>query len=350
MPMRSLTILTMAAAAALLFAACSGGAASQAPASQLPASEAPASQAPASAVACAEPYTIGFVAFHLDTYFVSVQKGIENALGECGTLTVISVDDDLGKEAQAFQDLISRQVDAVFVSPLNPTSSVAGVKAVSDAGIPVFCFNSCINEADAAKYVKGQVYSDNRSLGELSANVAVDFIKSNMAGKELVLADLNCDTAAPVCLERKAGWYETLDAAGIKYTIADSQTSYIADQTLGVAENMLTAHPDINIFWSATDGGGAGELKAVQNQNKVGQTFVFSTDMTQTLGEALLAEPPVLITTTGQDGDGQGAALVEMALTMLGGGTPDSTEVFVPGINFNRDDPDAVKAWLAANA
>ena len=352
--MRSIRVIAMVGVAASLFAGCGGGTAtlappSAAPATQAPASAAPATQAAASTSACGpKKLKLGYVALHLDTYFVSVQKGIENALGDCGELTVISMDDDASKEAQAYQDLLSKQVDAVFSSPFDATGSVTGLKALSDGGIPVICYNTCINPDDMAKYVKGFVLSDNASLGALTANVAVDYINKNMAGQDIVVADLNCDKF-DVCKLRTKGFYDTLDKSGIKYKVAQRETSYIADQTLGVAEGILTAHPDVNVFWSATDGGGAGEVKAVDNQGKTGKTFVFSTDMTQTLGQALLAEPPVLITTTGQDGDGQGAALVAMAETIASGGTPAQTTVLVPGVNFNRDNPDAVNAWLAAN-
>lgn len=291
--------------------------------------------------------TVGFVAAHFDSYFTSVRTGLEKAVeADGGEVIAVSSDDDAGKEAQAFQDLISRQVDVIAVSALDPEGTAAGIRSALDAGIPVVCYNACISEELQPELISAFVQSDNTSLGTFTGEYAAKYIKDNLDGKATI-GILNCDIF-DVCKLRKAGFLEALDAAGIDYEVAADQTEFIADKTPATAESMLTANPEINVMWSATDGGGTGAVSAISGGGLEGKVVVFSTDMSLALGEEL-KDGSILLATTGQDGVGQGDAIYEAAQSAETGSQQDPFETLIPGVLFTVDDLDAVDAWMAEN-
>ncbi|WP_164861472.1 substrate-binding domain-containing protein [Microbacterium sp. CPCC 204701] len=291
--------------------------------------------------------TIGFIAMHLDSYFSSVQTGVEAAVQEAGgTVIPVSVDDDAGKEAQAFQDLISRQVDVIAVSAMDSEGTVAGIRSAVEAGIPVVCYNACVTPEAQEELVSAFVQSDNKSLGTFTGEFAAEYISTNL-GNTATIGILNCDIFE-VCKQRKAGFLEALDAAGVDYDVVADQTEYEADKTTATAEAILTANPEINVFWSATDGGGTGAISAISGGGLTGKVFVFSTDMSLALGDEL-EDGSILQATTGQDGMSQGAAIVEAAQNAVAGEQLDPYEAFIPGVLFSAEDLDAVREWMDAN-
>lgn len=315
-------------------------------------SSAPAesSEATSTETTTEEGLTIGFIAMHLDSYFMSVQSGLEAAAAGAGvTVIPVSYDDDAGKEAQAFQDLIARQVDVIAVSTIDSEGSIAGVRSAVEAGIPVVCYNSCVSADAQTELVSAFIQSDNTSLGTYSGEYAAAYIAANL-GNKATIGILNCDTYE-ICKLRKKGFLDALTGAGVDFTVVADQTEYIADKTPATAEAILTANPDINVAWSATDGGGTGWISAIQGSDLTGSIKVFSTDMSLALGDAL-KDGSILLATTGQDGAGQGAAIIEAANAAVaaGAGTQVSPyETYIPGIRFDVDDLASVDAWMADN-
>ncbi|WP_417512365.1 substrate-binding domain-containing protein [Microbacterium sp.] len=293
--------------------------------------------------------TVGFVQPHADTFFGNIEKGIQQGLGDGGTVTSVNFNHDGAKEAQAYDDFISRGVDVIVTSPLDPTGSVAGIRNASQAGIPVVCVNTCINEEDAAKYVTAFVLSDNAKLGTLTGERAAAFIDDRLGGTARI-GMLNCDLY-DICKIRKTAFLEALDDAGVDYEVVADQEGFEPDAAVPVAAAMLTAHPDINLFWTANDGGALGAIKAIKTAGKVGESFVFGTDVSDAMVAALLSDDDILQSFTGQDGILNGETVAEIAKQAAADPDykPSEFEVLVDVINFERSDPTTAEEWQAAN-
>lgn len=293
--------------------------------------------------------TVGFVQLHADTFFGNIEKGIKQGLGDSGEVATINYNSDAGKEAQAYDDLISRGVDVIVTSPLDPDASVAGIRNAAEAGIPVICVNTCINDEAAAQYVSAFVVSDNKQLGSQTGERAVSFIQDQLGGKATI-GMLNCDVIA-LCKVRKDAFTKTLDDAGIEYEVVADQEGYEPDASVPVATAELTAHPDINIMWTANDGGAVGAIRAIQSAGQTGKTFVFGTDVSDAMIEALLSPDNILQSFTGQDGVANGEQIATLVKELAEDPKykPSEFEVLVDVVNFDRSDPDAAKDWQAAN-
>ena len=76
------------------------------------------------------------------------------------------------------------------------------VRQAAEAGIPVICYNTCINDADAQKYVKALVTTDQFKLGYDVGVVAGDYFVAKGIEKPR-FGILNCDVYE-ACVQRKA--------------------------------------------------------------------------------------------------------------------------------------------------
>lgn len=302
-----------------------------------------------SAAGGSDKLAVGFVELHADTFFGNIEKGIKEGLGDTADVITVNYNSDATKETQAYDNLISRKVDVIVTSPLDPNASVAGIRNAAQAGIPVICVNTCINDEAAKQYVTAFVVSDNKALGEKTGARAVTFIKEKLDGKA-VIGMLNCDKIA-LCKVRKDAFTKTLDDAGIQYQVVADQEGYEPDASVPIATAELTSHPDINIIWTANDGGAVGAIKAIQSSGNTGKTFVFGTDVSDAMIDAVLSPDNILQSFTGQDGIANGKAIADIAKKLAADPKykPASFETLVEVVNFDRSDPEGAKAWKSAN-
>ncbi|MYS86573.1 substrate-binding domain-containing protein [Streptomyces sp. SID5474] len=288
--------------------------------------------------------TIGLVLPQGDKYFQGIQKGVEAAAHKDGnTVIVVNTNNDAGQEATQVQNLIQRGVSAIIMQPATSSAgSIATMKSVTAAKIPLICFGNCTGDAVSTNIVKGIVQSNNTALGTGSGQEAAKYIKEKLGGKAVV-GLLNCDSFE-VCKLRKAGFKEALTAAGVEVTYAADQEGYLADKATPTATNMLSANKSINLLWSANEGGTSGEIAAVKNSGRI--VPVFGTDISDQLAQGLLNGDNVLQATTGQDADTTAAKAYEQAVRAVAGQPNDPFSVGVPGITYTRANPDAVHAYL----
>jgi ABC-type sugar transport system substrate-binding protein len=108
---------------------------------------------------------------------------------------------------------------------------------------------------------------------------------------------------------------------------------------------MLQANPDINLLWSANEGGTVGEANAVKTLGLGGEVYVFGTDMNNQMGQMLMAEDDILQGVTGQAPYQMGYDALNTALDALAG---ESVEEYVntPTIFFGRGDDTMIQQFM----
>ncbi|BBH17459.1 sugar ABC transporter substrate-binding protein [Nocardioides baekrokdamisoli] len=288
--------------------------------------------------------TIGLVMLQSDDYFQSIQKTVEAQASAAGdSVIAVTSNGDAGTEASNVQTLIQRGVKAIIMQPVDPTAgSVATMKSIAAAGIPLICYGNCTGDAASNVVVKGVVQSDNTALGTGTGKVAADYIKAKLGGKATI-AILNCDVAA-VCKLRKAGFKAALAAAGVQADYVSDQSGFLVDKATPVATNILAGNPNINLVWSANEGGTEGWVASEVNSGK--QIPVFGTDISKQLAQEVLASNNLLQATTGQDSVGTATKAFEMASNAVAGTANTPFEVDLPGITYTRADPAPVNKYL----
>lgn len=296
-------------------------------------------------VAPAKKVVIGAVLFGRDSFFENIQKGMEMGAKEAGAELLVSIHDhDIAKETEFIEDYIARGVDAIVITPESLDASVAAIKQAFDAGIKIVCFNTCINETDAKKYVSAFYETDQASLGYQTGEYLAGWVEKNMAGQEINVGILQCDRFE-ACKRRGDGFRKALSDKGVKWTEVANQEGFMPDEGSAVAESILQANPKINILWSENEGGTVGEVIAVRSMGLGGKVFVFGTDISPQLAEMLLADENILQAVTGQSPRLMGSDSVNAAISVVNGKEVTYYNI-VPNAFFSREDPAAVKQYL----
>ena len=270
----------------------------------------------------------------------TVQAGMQAAADKAGVEMIMgNTENKLDKEASMIDDYITRGVKAIVITPISADGSIAALKKAKEAGITIFCFNTCVNDPTIPS---GYLVTKNADLGDKSGAAAVKFITEELGGKAKV-GLLNCDQFEG-CPPRKEGFLAQLKALPGVEVVAD-QAGWLADKAQPVSEAMLQANPEINILWAANEGGTVAHANAVKTLGLGGKVFVFGTDMNNQMGQMLQAKDDILQGVTGQAPYQMGYDSLNGALEVLGGKTLEPV-TNTPTIYFGRGMDALIKQFM----
>jgi sugar transport system substrate-binding protein len=325
-------------ALALVVSSCAQPAAAPAPTAAPAKAEQPTA---APAKPASEKPLIAGVVFQSDTFMQTVQAGIQAAAEKAGVEMIMgNTDNKLDKETSMIDDYITRGVKAIVITPISADGSIAALKKAKDAGITVFCFNTCVNDKTIPS---GFLVTKNSDLGDKSGAAAAKFITEKLGGKAKI-GILNCDQFE-ACVERKAGFLAHMKALPGVEVVAD-QAGWLADKAQPVSEAMLQANPEINLLWAANEGGTVGHANAVKTLGLAGKVYVFGTDMNNQMGQMLQSSDDILQGVTGQAPYQMGYDSLNAALDVLGGKTVEPV-TNTPTIYFGRGNDELIKQFMA---
>uniref|UniRef100_UPI004035ABE1 substrate-binding domain-containing protein n=1 Tax=Saccharicrinis sp. GN24d3 TaxID=3458416 RepID=UPI004035ABE1 len=202
-------------------------------------------------------------------YYQALLSSIQQTTKAAG-MTFVYADGqgDINKQIAAAEDLITKGVDALLLNPLDPNALVGVTLVAEQAGIPVFIIDSSIDPS--AKYVT-TVQSDNHRNGELAG----EWLVKKMGSKKMKIALLSGNAGNPVGKTRKQGLLtgiteEQLRTHGyIDLNIkTQAYTNWSYEGGLKAMEDILVAHPDINVVITESDVCVLGAIKAIRKAGK----------------------------------------------------------------------------------
>lgn len=229
-------------------------------------------------------------AIYLDSqgYYGGVKAGVQKAADASGLdveFLETNPGGDVAKESEFMNTLVSSGVSAIIISAASADSSVPAIKQAFDAGIPVICYNTCVNDDAIDKYVTAYIIGDPISFGEqLGEAAAAYFTEQGIDTPQIGV--INCEQYE-VCKQRLQGFQDALTAALPNTEIVANQEGAEVDNAVPVAEQMLTANPTINGMYGEAGGATIGAYKAVHTAGKEGEIGVFGSDMTTEIATEL---------------------------------------------------------------
>ncbi len=286
---------------------------------------------------------IGVIELFGNPFFAEARKGMKSVGDKEGAeLLIENANSDVGREAELVQTFIRRQVDVILISAQSATGSIAAIKLAKDANIPVVCWNTCIRSPEDKKLVGAFVTSDNKKIGEITGTQVANYVKTTLGGKAIALM-MTCQTF-DTCKDRRAGLNKAL--AGVDVKFADEQEGFQVDKARPIADAMLTAHPDAQVFIGENDDGSIAAGQAVEAKGMVDKTKVFGIDINPQVARMIADPKGAIIWTTGQDPYAMGAAGVTLALKAVRGQDLGDFYQFTPSPTYAKADTAAAKAYL----
>lgn len=295
----------------------------------------------------AEDITVGAIYLDAQGFYAGVRKGVQVGGSEMGKNVQIietNAGGDVGKEASFIDRLVSAGVQAIILSAVSPDGSVRAVKRAHEAGIPIVCYNTCLNEADMKKYVYAYAVGDPFTFGYKIGQVAADdFVK---AGKtEPKIGILNCEFV-DVCVQRRLGFEKALGEKVPGYKIVANQEATILDKAISTGEKIITANPNIDALWGESGGAALGAAKAIRNTGNTGKIAAYGSDMTTEIAQEIIAGD-IMRGTVDVSGQALGKLALEQAVNAIN--KKPQGEMIVPNPIDLYTTKDQAEAWLAAH-
>jgi len=163
---------------------------------------------------------------------------------------------DYNGQIQIMDAMINRRVDAIALAPIDKKIMVSVVERATKQGIPVVIFDSGI---DTDAFVS-QVATDNYGAGRLAAERIGRIL--NGKGKVAIVA---VQPGAASTMEREQGFEDAVKQTLPGVQIVDKRFG-MADfaKSLAVAENMLTAYPDLDAMFASNESSTVGAAQALK--------------------------------------------------------------------------------------
>jgi ribose transport system substrate-binding protein len=204
--------------------------------------------------------TIGLAVANLQAdFFNQIKQSVEAEAKKSGvTVRVSDAGGDSATQVNQIQDFITRQVDAIIYIPAGATAAGVPVKAAKRAKIPVIAVDRNAPDAPGDTFIATDSVAAAKVLGGWVAKAS---------GGKGQLAILQGQIGTTPQVDRQKGFGAALSAApGIK-VVAQQPADWAQDKAFSVAQDMLQAKPDINIFWGQADAMALGAAQAVKNAN-----------------------------------------------------------------------------------
>ncbi|MCB6609729.1 sugar ABC transporter substrate-binding protein [[Clostridium] symbiosum] len=191
-----------------------------------------------------------------NSYFAEFSNGAQKYADENGIDLVINdPQSDTQKQVSAIENFVSSGCDAIIVSALDAESSRGAIAEAEAAGIRVITETTFIEEATSC--VTFEEYNFGYALG----TAAGKWISEELGGKA-EYAILNQPTL-PQVIERENGIRAGIEEYAPDAELAATAAANLTDTGMRAAENILQAHPDVQVILGVNDSGALGAYEAV---------------------------------------------------------------------------------------
>lgn len=204
----------------------------------------------------------GAVGFSVSTlnnpFFVSLSEGAKAEAEKQGVkIVVVDAGDDVAKQTNDIEDLISRNVSVLIVNPVDSDAVAPAVQNAVSKGIKVISVDRVVNGVE----VDCQIASDNAAGAKMATEYLVELI-----GEGAKAAELEGVPGASATIDRGAGFHDAADTA--LDVVASQTANFNRAEGMNVMENILQSCPEVKGVFAHNDEMALGAVEAVLASGK----------------------------------------------------------------------------------
>jgi ribose transport system substrate-binding protein len=248
-------------------------------------------------------------------FWLTVQKGAFDAGREFNVEILWNgpaTETDFSRQIQIVDSMIAQRVDGIALAAAERKALVASVERATASGIPVTVFDSGLDTTQYVSYVA----TDNVEGGRVAARALIELL----GGKGKIGVVMHAPGSAST-MDRERGFTETMATEGANIQIVASQYG-MSDRSKArsAAENILTAHPDLNGIFASSEPSSIGASLAIQGRELTNKVVLVAFDASDTMVEDLRngAIDAMIV----QDAHRMGYEAVKTLVDKLNGKTP----------------------------
>ena len=209
-------------------------------------------------------------------FFQNLAKGLEDGAAENGmTVTVNSAEFDVARQRNQISDYIVQGVSAIVMSPADSKAIGTAIQEANDAGIPVFTVDIAAL-ADGVQIVT-HIATDNYSGGRLAGEAVLEVLGES--GGTVAIID---HPEVESVIQRTKGFADVINESGNGNVeiVAQLPGGGVKDKAFRVAEDILQAHPNLDVVFAINDDTALGTVAAIEKAGKSGSVQVVGFDGT----------------------------------------------------------------------
>lgn len=248
-------------------------------------------------------------------FWVSVQAGAVAAGKKFGVEILWNgpaQETEYDRQIQIVDSFIARHVDGLAVAATERKALVRSIDRATALGIPVTVFDSGVDTTNYLTFLS----TDNYEAGKIGARELARLI----GGKGTAAIVMHAPGSAST-MERERGFddvmrteFPSIQVVARQFGMSDRSKAMTA------AENILTAHPDLNGIFASSEPSSVGTALALKSRGLAGKCKFVAFDSSQGMIEDLKAG--VIDAMVVQDPFGMGFEAVKTLVDKLNGITP----------------------------
>ena len=207
-------------------------------------------------------------------YFEAARQGAEEEGRKLG-VTVLwqaPLTSDPAYEAQIIEDLITKRVDAIAVSPVDDQVLLPFLARAKKEGIPVLTWDAdCTDKSLRVAYVG----TDNTEAGGIAGAEAGRLLAGSQTKQYAIMTG---SLGAANLNQRVDGFEAALHKSGNFKRVDLEASDDEADKSLAQAESILRGYPDLSLIFASTGTGTPQAAKAVKEAGRGKQVTVVGFD------------------------------------------------------------------------
>lgn len=202
-------------------------------------------------------------------YFAAQEAAAKDQAAKAGCqVATADAQNDMGKQIGDVEDMVSKGVNLLIINAADPQGLVPAINAAAAAGVKVVAIDSTVDPK--AKYIT-LIQSSNDQNGFQVGQ----WLAQSTAGKDLKIALLSGEKGNVVGQERRLGVFRGLvegqlvNGGKVSFAVVgQGWGGWTHEGGLKAMEDLLVAHPDINVVLGENDSMVLGARKALEAAGK----------------------------------------------------------------------------------
>ena len=205
-------------------------------------------------------------------FWLSVFAGAQAAAAEYNVELDISgpeTEEDYETQNRMVAEAVDAGAGALVFSAIDYENNAAAIDAAAAAGVRIVAIDSNVDSAAVQTYIG----TDNYAAGQMAAQAALDAVDG-----ELTVGIVNYDISSANGQERERGARDLFEESGRAQVAARINTLAEAGRAQADTEELLRAHPDINVLLAFNEPTSVGAAAAVAAQDLSDAVFLVGFD------------------------------------------------------------------------
>ncbi|MBU5255402.1 substrate-binding domain-containing protein [Tissierella praeacuta] len=213
-----------------------------------------------------------------NSFWITMQEGYEDAAKEYGVsidVMATETETDINGQLDIMKVLLSKDYNAIAVSPLTEHNLIPGIVEANNKGTKVVAVGNGVNEKaleEAKGKIEAYITSDFKQQGKMGAEFIID--KTGGKGKVAVIEGIPGATQSEA---RKNGAIEAFEAAGME-VLPVQTANFDRQQAYDLTAALIDAYPDIVGIACGNDVMALGAVEALKAKNMKDKVVVAGVD------------------------------------------------------------------------